>query len=223
LGNNYDESSLLTADDSTHIPCSGDAVASAATGNDGSVNGTGIKIILGGSSSVSADNPKGFMELYARWVPEGAGAQAQADAEGAQGVSVMTVPTGTGSPWNPVPLNYANVCVGQGGSGGGGGGGSNMGIAVHGRVYAPNCEIHLRDNADVTAFLGGLDVGRLDCDTSANVDNFLISVEQQLIPQGMTLTSTASLTNGGRDVIGKAHLQINNVTENATVTSWRVD
>jgi hypothetical protein len=179
--------------------------------------------VLGGTSSVSVDNPKGYMELYSRWVPEGAGAAAQAASEGAQGMSIQTVPTSQGAPWDPVATNYTKVCVGQGNGGGGGGGGSQMGIAVHGRVYAPNCQLHLRDNADVTQFIGGLDVGRLVCDTSANVGDFLISVEEVLSPQGMTLTSTATLTNGGRDVVGKAHLQVDNVQQTATVTSWRVD
>jgi Tfp pilus assembly protein PilX len=224
LGNNFTETSKLTADDASHTPCSGDAVAKTATGNDGTVNGTGVKFILGGnSSSVFVDNPGGYMEIYSRWVPEGAGAAAQATAEGAQGISVMTVPASGTSPWNPMSTNFTRVCLGQGNGAGGGGGGSNMGLAVHGRVYAPNCQIHLRDNSDVTQLIGGLDVGRLDCSTSANVGDFLISVESDSVPQAMTLTSTATLSDGGRAVTGTAHIQVSNVTQAATVTAWRLD
>ena len=105
LGNTYNESSALAAAPLGFTPCSGDSFADSASGSDGSVNGTGAKFILGGSSKIVIDNPKGYLEMYSRFVPYNqpsdlATAQAAAQQEGTQGLSVMTVPVGTPAPWD---------------------------------------------------------------------------------------------------------------------------
>jgi len=237
LGDEYDETSALTAFNSSYQPCSGDSVANAATGNDGTVNGTGVKFILGGNSSILVDNPKGYLELYARYVPyAGSGpnttAKAQAATEGTQGVSVMSVPASTASPWDAMPLGYSSLCFGQGNANGGGG--SHMGLATHGEVYVPQCFTQVRDNLDVAQFTGGLDLGRLTISSSANVSSFLISVEDVKVPVAMTITSCVTMSGvtpctasssdgGGRSVVGIAHVSVDNVQQAVTVTSWRID
>ena len=84
--------------------------------------------------------------------------------------------------------------------------------------------MQIRDNLDVAQLVGGLDVGALDVSSSANISNFLISVDQTSIPQTLTITSVASGgDNGGRAITGVAHVQVDNLAQSVTVLSWRVD
>lgn len=167
----------------------GDQVTDADVNGAGSSNGTGVKFILGGSSRIIADNPKGVIELFARQAPS----DAVAAAEGTQRVSVMTVKSTTtrsGVTYTRSAHDFTSVVFGVANDSSGGGG-STLEMVVHGGVYAGDGLVQVRNNKANTQFRGGLVAGRLEISTSANVDGFNIGIRTTPQPRIIRITSVA--------------------------------
>src|SRR5262249_27594115 len=89
--------------------------------------GTGVKFILGGNSTLSADNPRGKIELFAR--------QGGPASDGTQTISVQTVQgtdagvqPGTPGGWLPSTLSASDTVMWVGN-------GTNPALTVHGLAY----------------------------------------------------------------------------------------
>jgi len=193
----------------------GKEVTDADVGSSG--NGTGVKIILGGSSRIVAENPQSAIELFGRQAPV-----ASAAGEGTQGVSLMTVTAARASAdYKQSTRGFGDVVIGV--SENNGGGGSKLELAVHGLTYAPDGLVQVRNNKAVTKFLDGLVAGRLEISTSANVGGFDISTTTKPVTRRIQITSKAQGAGGGdRVVTAVATATFDNATGLLSVDTWSV-
>lgn len=211
-GRPYAPSDILT----TGTPCAIDPAPGAIPNSD--VNGVGVKIILGGSSRLIADNPSGVIELYSRSAVDAA---TQA-AEGTQGVSLMTVPanapSGPPNNWVPSPQDYTTFRVGAANTTGNGG--QTLSFASHGLVYAPTAYVRLRSDSSEVQLRGGLSAGRLDISTSANIGGFTLQVDGTRQARRLHVVVTASGPGTDKAATATADLTVNTSTGKAAITSW---
>lgn len=171
-------------------------------------NGTGVKLILGGTSSLVAENPQGVVELFSRRAATGAA------GEGTQRVSVMTVddsvPTTTPFTYLRSTRDFGETRLGVANTnsgGGGGGGGSTIEMVVHGASYVPYGRVNIRNASTKTLFQGGLLAGRLAISTSNNVGGFNIGIRSTPRPRDIVITSTAGPASE-RQVVAQAKVRI---------------
>ena len=217
---------------STGTQCLSDAdVPAPAT-----VDGTGVKIILGGSSRLWSD--AGKVELYSRL----ASASGQA-AEGTQGVTLMTVTpdavaaapsVGWKRSCQTTPVS--GVCssddsafvIGAGATNAGEscdgnvGGGQQTSFVVHGLLYAPDACVRLRSQSTEVQLLGGVVAGRLHIGASANIAGFSIRVPANTGPRTMRIVASAVMNNSGTDrvITATADLTVNHRTGEVAISRW---
>lgn len=197
----------------TGTPCTNDLAAAGLPG--AGITGTGVKLILGGSSRIVADNPRGVVEIYAR-----AGGDA---SEGTQDVSVMTVPqsppAAAGGTWTPSTNDFASLRFGV--TNVTGGGGQTMSLGVHGLVYVPDGLVDLRNDSSESRLQGGLVAGRLAISTSNNIGGFVIGVNITETARRMHVTSIATgFGTSDRPLIATADIVVDDSTNRVYFTSW---
>lgn len=182
-------------------------------------SGTGVKFILGGTSRLIADNPKGVVELFGR-----KGTVAGAAGEGTQGVSFMTVRStvtnAAGFKFKQSSLGYGDVVLGV--SNTTGGGGSKLELVMHGAVDAPDALVKVRNNKANTQFLAGIVAGQLDISTSANVSGFNVGIHTTPQPRDLKIVSVAG-GSGERTITATATVRIDSGLNTLQVLSRSVD
>jgi hypothetical protein len=210
-------SDILTGGNPQPKPCSNDLAASGIAG----VSGTGVKIILGGTARIFADNPGGVLEIYAR---AGGGT-----AEGTQDVSVMDVPATLppGAPaWDPSSSSltnpsYSTVRFGVGNNANPGGG-QNLSLGVHGLVYLPDAGVALRSDSSESRLEGGLVAGRLTISTSNGIGGFAIGANQYTTARQLHVTSTATGAGAGdKPLVATADVVVDDKTHRVYFASWQ--
>jgi hypothetical protein len=198
-----------TAVNTTASPCDGVKDTDVPGGV---LNGTGVKVILGGSSSLHANNPDGKLELFAR--------KGGAASEGTQGVSVMTVPNTAAviaAGWLPSTLSTA----GSSDSSLQVDGNPGVVLGVHGMVYTPNAKVELfATNGGAATLQGGAVVARIFIQGSAVAKNLAVSIPGGTGVRRTVITATAK--GVGRDVIATAVVTIGAApARTVTIESWR--
>lgn len=185
-------------------PCSGDGALAAVLPGSEPITGTGVTLVLGGDSRLVADNPGGQVEVHRR-----AGG-------GVEGVSVLAVPSGAPSPWNPSTLTLTQPLL-QVGTG------NTPSLSVHGMVYAPGKLMDFNATNDVKAQLvGGVVIGRFQLQTSASTSGVGIRLLSGGGRRRVTVVSTALGTGGSRDITSRAVVDIENDTaRTASVVGWQ--
>ncbi|HZQ27731.1 MAG TPA: hypothetical protein VFA94_08530 [Acidimicrobiales bacterium] len=182
--------------------CTNDAAAGAGSG-------TGVKFILGGTSTISAGNPHGAIELFSRRGGDPA-------VEGTQRISVMTVPAGSPAPWVASTLGVTDAALQVGN-------GNNPALVVHGMVHVPNAFIDFSaTNSSEAQLRGGLVAARLKLQNSASASGLVVSVDTGANQRQIVVTSTAHGTGSGeRDIVATAVIDIaSNPSRDVAVESW---
>lgn len=181
-------------------PCDNDAAHAAQA------SGTGVKVILGGNTSISVGNNTDF-ELYSR--------RGGAASEGTQGLSIMSVESSTGG-WNMTTQDPSSNILSVGN-------GAHANMAIHGLVYVPHRGLDIfATNASDGQVLGGVVVGRINIKASGSAGGLAVSVlngtgERQVI---VTATADPSQTSG-KSITSTAVIDIDNSTnKDATIESW---
>jgi hypothetical protein len=197
--------------------------------------GTGVKLIMGGTSSLFADNPKGSAELFARCPPLPPATVADpcdpdsaldSITEGTRGISFMSVPATAPAPWVPSSLTVtSNPIIGVGN-------GTNPALTFQGLIYAPAGFIDFfGTNSSEAQIRGGVVAGRLKLQSSSSATGLVVST---LTRSGVRKIVVKAIAKGvvggdvyrgaGRDVIGRAVVTIaNDASRTVTIQSWDTD
>ena len=175
------------------------------------IQGTGAKIVLGGSARLLVDSPAGELEVYTR-----TGGPA---SEGTAGVSIYRVgtsPPASSPAWVPstVPLSVPLIQVGTG---------NTPDLAVHGLIYVPGGFTDFNaTNAARAQLVGGIVTGRLLFQSSSGVSGLNISAGSGPGSRRVQLVSVA--TGNGRPVTSRVVVDVqNDVGRTASVSSWLTD
>lgn len=182
-------------------PCSNDSVHPLASG-------TGVKLLLGGSSTLSTTSSGGAMELFAR--------RGGAASEGMQGIAVMQVPNAsTGWPGSSLGFGDNILSVASG---------SNPSLVVHGIVSTPQSRINV-DNASggsSAQFQGGVYTGRLHLQNSGSSSGLVVSIDNDDVARTVKLTASTKLDAGDKAIVATAVVEIQNDDRRTyDIKSWR--
>jgi hypothetical protein len=168
-------------------------------------DGTGVELILGGTSTIYVDS-HGDMELYRR--------SPGTRLEGAPGVSIRTVPAGA-APYlqSTFPGNDVDVLAMAFGS--------SAQLAVHGMVYVPTGTVDLFASTSVADLLGGLECSALKIGQSASGSSGrVISAQAGPQPRYVVITATAQVP-AEPGVTSTAVVAIgNDPARTVTIHSW---
>lgn len=186
-------------------PCANDGAHPAATG-------TGVKWIMGATSSLTVASSGAQMELFTR-------RGGTASNDGTDGITFTQVPTtGLTAVWLPSLLGPNDLIIDESS-------GSNPDLAVHGIINVPRAAIQL-DNVSNTSraqFLGGVVAGRLILQNSGSGSGLAISIDTEETPRVVKLEATASSgVSGDKTIVSTAVFQMtNDSARTATTLSWR--
>jgi hypothetical protein len=194
-------------------PCGSDADGG------GTGSGTGVKLILGGTSNIAVAIPSGRLELFSRL--------GGAATEGTAGISVQTVCKSSST----VP--GVQCAVGQGGAGWIASSltdtqavlsqtGNTPRLRIHGQVYTPNALVSFNATNSANAWLlGGVVTGKLALSEQAAVDAVKVSIVPGIGFRTMTVTSKTQVS-GERDLVSTVIIQVkNDAARTTTIQSWR--
>jgi hypothetical protein len=164
---------------------------------DGSA-GSGVELILGGTSTVSVNDAPAQLELFAR-VPA-------SPVEGTPGISIRTVPSGAPTGWKPTTSGHRVVLSSSGSK-----------LAVHGYVYVPEASVSIHAAGNF-GLAGGLYCWQATLNSSGGVP---ISAQSGAQSRDVVITSEAKGDPGQKDVTSTAVVAIgNDAARTIDVHSW---
>lgn len=186
------------------VPCANDGAFPSATG-------TGVKWLLGGTSSISIASNGAHMELHSR-------RGGAATDDGTDGITLAQIPAGAPGGWlSSTFLPSSNIFDESSGS--------NPDVSVHGIVDFRTGGVNLDNvsNSSNAQFLGGLAAGRLTLQNSGSSAGLAVSIDTSDQPRTLRLVSRASSgVSGDKDVVATAVIRLNNdPARSVTTLSWR--